>query len=46
MKEDLLFYDAYEEFYKMASTSETFRDFCIDAYGADFSQDGSIYYEQ
>ena len=40
MKEDLLFYDAYEEFYKMASTSETFRDFCIDAYGADFSQDG------
>ena len=40
MKEDLLFYDAYEEFYKMASTSETFRNFCIDAYGADFSQDG------
>ena len=40
MKEDLLFYDAYEEFYKMASTSEIFRDFCIDAYGADFSQDG------
>ena len=40
MKEDLLFYDAYEEIYKMASTSETFRDFCIDAYGADFSQDG------
>jgi len=40
MKEDLLFYDAYEEFYKMASTSETFREFCIDAYGVDFSQDG------
>ena len=40
MKENLLFYDAYEEFYKMAATSETFRLFCIDAYGADFSQDG------
>ncbi len=40
MKNESLFYDAYEEFYKMASTSETFRDFCIDAYGADFSQDG------
>ena len=40
MKDELLFYNAYEEFYKMASTSETFRDFCIDAYGADFSQDG------
>jgi len=40
MKEDLLFYDAYEDFYKMASTSDAFRDFCIEAYGADFSQDG------
>ncbi len=40
MKDELLFYNAYEEFYKMASTSEVFRDFCIDAYGADFSQDG------
>ena len=35
-KEDPLFYDAYEAFYQMASTSETFREFCMDAHGADF----------
>ena len=40
MKDELLFYNAYEEFYKMVETSETFGKFCIDAYGADFSQDG------
>lgn len=40
MKEDLLFYDAYEDFYKMAASSKAFSDFCVEAYGADFSQDG------
>lgn len=40
MNEDLLFYDAYEDFYKMASNSSAFKDFCIEAYGADLSLDG------
>lgn len=39
-KSDLLFYDAYEEFYKMAAGSLDFRAFCKDAFGEDFSQDG------
>lgn len=39
-KSDLLFYDAYEQFYEMASKSEAFKAFCIDAFGEDFSQDG------
>lgn len=39
-KSDLLFYDAYEEFYTMASQSKAFRSFCADAFGEDFSQDG------
>ncbi|MDO5154868.1 MAG: class I SAM-dependent methyltransferase [Eubacteriales bacterium] len=39
-KEDLLFYDAYQEFYTMAENSNAFRNFCKDAFGADFSQDG------
>lgn len=39
-KENLLFYSAYEEFYTMADTSKAFRNFCIDAFGSDFSQDG------
>lgn len=39
-KHQLLFYDAYEEFYTMAEVSPAFRDFCTDAFGADFSQDG------
>lgn len=39
-KKDLLFYEAYEEFYTMASTSAAFRAFCKDAFGEDFSQDG------
>ena len=39
-KEDLLFYDAYQQFYTMAEGSEAFRSFCRDAFGSDFSQDG------
>lgn len=39
-KSDLLFYDAYQEFYKMAGESEAFQAFCKDAFGEDFSQDG------
>ena len=39
-KEELLFYNAYEEFYAMAEESDAFRGFCIDAFGEDFSQDG------
>ncbi len=40
MHEQLLFYNAYEDFYTMAATSPAFHAFCCDAYGADFSQDG------
>lgn len=40
MKEDLLFYSAYQDFYKMAATSEVFKKYCMRAFGADFSQDG------
>lgn len=39
-KSELLFYDAYEEFYEMAGKSAAFRSFCRDAFGEDFSQDG------
>jgi len=39
-KKELLFYDAYEEFYTMARESDAFRAFCKDAFGEDFSQDG------
>ena len=39
-KKDLLFYDAYEEFYTMAQKSNAFKAFCKDAFGEDFSQDG------
>lgn len=39
-KNELLFYDAYEEFYGMALESKAFQAFCKDAFGADFSQDG------
>lgn len=39
-KNELLFYDAYEEFYGMALESKTFQAFCKDAFGEDFSQDG------
>ena len=40
MKEDLLFYKEYEEFYNMAKQSKAFEVFCRDACGKDFSQDG------
>lgn len=39
-KNDLLFYNAYEEFYIMAGKSIAFKAFCKDAFGEDFSQDG------
>jgi len=45
-KEDLLFYDAYEDFYKMAKESKAFKAFCKDAFGEDFSQDGFSNLEQ
>lgn len=37
---DLLFYDAYEQFYTMTKTSSAFKKFCKKAFGKDFSQDG------
>lgn len=40
MKKELLFYEAYEQFYTMAGTSKAFKAYCKDAFGADFSQDG------
>lgn len=40
MTDDLLFYDAYEDFYRMADASPAFRAYCREAFGADFSQDG------
>lgn len=39
-KENLLFYNEYEEFYEMAEKSTAFQTFCNDAFGQDFSQDG------
>ena len=39
-EKDLLFYEAYEDFYDMAHKSKAFSDFCKEAYGEDFSQDG------
>ena len=45
-KSELLFYDAYEDFYKMAKESNAFRAFCKDAFGEDFSQDGFSNIEQ
>lgn len=39
-KSDLLFYDAYEQFYTMTSESKAFSAYCKDAFGEDFSQDG------
>ena len=32
-KEELLFYDAYEDFYKMAKESNAFKAFCKDYHG-------------
>lgn len=40
MKEELLFYNAYESFYDMANESKCFKKYCTAAYGANFSQDG------
>ncbi len=40
MKNDLLFYNAYQDFYQMAEHSSAFSSFCHEAFGADFSQDG------
>ncbi|MBE5802391.1 MAG: class I SAM-dependent methyltransferase [Clostridiales bacterium] len=40
MNTDLLFYTAYEAFYRMAASSKAFQSFCRDAFGEDFSQDG------
>ncbi len=45
-KNNLLFYSAYEEFYAMASESKAFQNFCKDAFGEDFSQDGFSDIEQ
>lgn len=45
-KKDLLFYDAYEAFYAMAKQSKAFQNFCKDAFGEDFSQDGFSNMEQ
>lgn len=39
-KKKLLFYDAYEAFYAMAGKSKAFQNYCKNAFGADFSQDG------
>ena len=39
-KEELLFYEPYERFYDMASHSKAFADYCREAFGEDFSQDG------
>ena len=39
-KKELLFYDVYKEFYEMARISNTFKIFCKEAFGEDFSQDG------
>ena len=36
----LLFYDEYEQFYKMAERSRAFEAYCRDAFGKDLSQDG------
>lgn len=40
MKEELLFYNAYQEFYRMADKSAVFKEYCKKAFGEDFSQDG------
>lgn len=45
-KNELLFYDAYEDFYAMAKESNAFHSFCKDAFGEDFSQDGFSNKEQ
>ncbi len=37
---ELLFYNEYESFYKMTGNSKAFENFCREAFGQDFSQDG------
>ncbi|MBE6759521.1 MAG: class I SAM-dependent methyltransferase [Ruminococcaceae bacterium] len=39
-RNELLFYNEYEQFYAMAAQSQAFHKFCRDACGQDFSQDG------
>ena len=39
-RQDLLFYNEYEQFYIMAKESKAFCTFCKKAFGEDFSQDG------
>ena len=39
-KNNLLFYNEYEQFYDMAGRSKAFEAFCADAFGQDLSQDG------
>ena len=41
-KSELLFYDAYEDFYTMAKESKAFRAFCKDAFGEDFPRMDSV----
>ena len=45
-KENLLFYNEYEQFYEMAEKSIAFQKFCCDSFGQDFSQDGFSDIEQ
>lgn len=39
---DLLFFDAYEQFYKMTGNSKAFEAFCRDAFGQ-FAKDMARY---
>lgn len=39
-KGDLLFYDAYEEFYNIVEKNNVFSKYCEEVFGIDFSQDG------
>ena len=39
-KQNLLFYNEYQEFYSMAGRSEIFHKYCEKVFGKDFSQDG------
>jgi cyclopropane fatty-acyl-phospholipid synthase-like methyltransferase len=39
-KQDLLFYNEYEDFYHMAGKNEIFHQYCERVFGRDFSQDG------
>jgi hypothetical protein len=39
-KQDLQFYNEYEEFYNMAGRNEIFHKYCEKVFGRDLSQDG------